>query len=239
MQRTKVAAFDENSNQPNIRRDFVVTEKADGERHLMFVNDKGKIYLINTNMDIIFTGAKTQSEECFNCLFDGELISHDKTGKFINLYAAFDIYYYKKEDVRAYSFMSSVDEDVKKSRFYILKYLLHIIKPVSITDVSEKNEKTVKTFLQRYKQSNDILSPLRIACKDFYPMSPKQTIFNGCDQILSKAEQDRFEYETDGLIFTHMYFGVGSDKIGESGPKTKTTWNYSFKRFNNCRKRSI
>ena len=62
----------------------------------MFVTDKGKIYLINTNMDIIFTGAKTQNEECFNCLFDGELISHDKAGKFINLYAAFDIYYYKK-----------------------------------------------------------------------------------------------------------------------------------------------
>lgn len=96
LQRTNIATIDENSNQPNIRKDFVVTEKADGERHLMFINDKGKIYLINTNMDIIFTGAKTQNEECFNSLFDGELISHDKTGKFINLYAAFDIYYYKK-----------------------------------------------------------------------------------------------------------------------------------------------
>jgi ATP-dependent DNA ligase len=149
LQRTNIATIDENSNQPNIRKDFVVTEKADGERHLMFINDKGKIYLINTNMDIIFTGAKTQNEECFNSLFDGELISHDKTGKFINLYAAFDIYYYKKDDVRAYPFMSFVDEDVKKSRFYILKYLLHIVKPVSITDVSEKDEKTVKSFLQR------------------------------------------------------------------------------------------
>jgi len=229
LQRTNIAAFDENSNQPNIRKDFVVTEKADGERHLMFITDKGKIYLINTNMDIIFTGAKTQNEECFNSLFDGELISHDKAGKFINLYAAFDIYYYKKDDVRTYPFMSSVDEDVKKSRFYILKYLIHIMKPVSITDVSEKEEQTVKSFLQRYKKSNDLISPLRIACKDFYPMSPKQTIFNGCDQILSKAEQDRFEYETDGLIFTHMYFGVGSDKVGECGPKTKVTWDYSFK----------
>jgi hypothetical protein len=229
LQRTNIATIDENSNQPNIRKDFVVTEKADGERHLMFINDKGKIYLINTNMDIIFTGAKTQNEECFNSLFDGELISHDKTGKFINLYAAFDIYYYKKDDIRAYPFMTSVDEDVKQSRFYLLKYLLHIVKPVSITDVSEKNEKTVKSFIERFKKTNDLISPLRIRCKDFYPMSPKQTIFNGCDQILSKAGQNRFEYETDGLIFTHMYFGVGSDKVRESGPKTKTTWDYSFK----------
>jgi mRNA (guanine-N7-)-methyltransferase len=60
-------------------------------------------------------------------------------------------------------------------------------------------------------------------------MSSKQTIFNGCNLILSKVEQDRFEYETDGLIFTHAYFGVGSNKIGEAGPKTKITWDYSFK----------
>jgi hypothetical protein len=229
LQRTNIAEIDENSNLPNIRRDFVVTEKADGERHLMFINDKGKIYLINTNMDIIFTGAKTQNEECFNCLLDGELISHDKAGKFINLYAAFDIYYYKKEDVRTLPFIQLVEEDIKKSRYYMLRYLLHIVKPVSITDVSEKDEKTVKTLLQKYKKSNDLISPLRIMCKDFYPMSPKQSIFNGCDQILSKSEQDRYEYETDGLIFTHMYFGVGSNKIGECGPKTRTTWDHSFK----------
>ena len=229
LQRTNIAAIDENSNQPNIRKDFVVTEKADGERHLMFINDKGKIYLINTNMDIIFTGAKTQIEECFNSLFDGELISHDKTGKFINLYAAFDVYYYKKDDVRSFPFIQIDDEDLKKSRLYILKYLLHIVKLVSITDMSEKEEKTVKSFLQRHKKSDDLISPLRVRCKDFYPMSPKESIFNGCNQILSKAEQDRFEYETDGLIFNHMYYGVGSDKIGESGPKTKVTWDYSFK----------
>ena len=229
LQRTNIAAIDENSNQPNIRKDFVVTEKADGERHLMFINDKGKIYLINTNMDIIFTGAKTQIEECFNSLFDGELISHDKTGKFINLYAAFDVYYYKKDDVRSFPFIQLDDEDLKKSRLYILKYLLHIVKLVSITDMSEKEEKTVKSFLQRHKKSDDLISPLRVRCKDFYPMSPKESIFNGCNQILSKAEQDRFEYETDGLIFNHMYYGVGSDKIGESGPKTKVTWDYSFK----------
>jgi mRNA (guanine-N7-)-methyltransferase len=60
-------------------------------------------------------------------------------------------------------------------------------------------------------------------------MSPKQTIFSGCNLILAKVEQDRFEYETDGLIFTHAYFGVGSNKIGEAGPKTKITWDYSFK----------
>lgn len=89
LQRTNIATIDENSTEPNIRKDFVVTEKADGDRHLMFINDKGKIYLINSNMNIIFTGAKTENKDCFNCLLDGELILHDKQGNFINLYAAF------------------------------------------------------------------------------------------------------------------------------------------------------
>ena len=42
-------------NVPNIRKDFVVTDKADGERRLMFIDPKGRIYLIDTNMSIIFT----------------------------------------------------------------------------------------------------------------------------------------------------------------------------------------
>ena len=39
-------------NVPNIRKDFVVTDKADGERRLMFIDTKGRIYLIDTNMSL-------------------------------------------------------------------------------------------------------------------------------------------------------------------------------------------
>jgi mRNA (guanine-N7-)-methyltransferase len=230
LQRTNIAVIDENSNIPNIRKGFVVTEKADGDRHLMFVNENGKIFLINSNMDVIFTGAKTEHKDCFNCLLDGELILHDKQGKFINLYAIFDIYYYKKDDVRAFPFML-VDKkaDIEKTRFYLLQYITNSIKAVSITNVVAKDESSVKSILEKFKQVDDLLSPIRIVSKEFYPMSDKQTIFNGCDIILSKVEQDRFEYETDGLIFTHAHFGVGSDKIGDAGPKTRITWDYSFK----------
>ena len=231
LQRTNISATDENSTEPNIRVDFVVTEKADGDRHLMFINEKGKIYLINTNMNIIFTGAKTDNPDCFNCLLDGELILHNKQRNFINLYAVFDIYYYKKEDIRAFSFMPlpSKDDKKDKSRFYLLTHIVNIIKAVSITS-TVTNEKSVKGILEKYKtQDTSLISPIRIVSKEFYPMTPKQTIFAGCHLILSKMEQERFEYETDGLIFTHAYFGVGSNTIGESGPKTKITWDYSFK----------
>jgi len=230
LQMINVSQQNENSTQVNIRNDFVVTEKADGERHLMYVNNEGKIYLINMNMKIIFTGAKTTNDQCFNCLVDGELIYHDKKGNFINLYAAFDIYYYKKEDVRSYTFMLlDKEEDIYKSRYYLLKHFIKTLKPISIMDSGVKTQASFKELLEKAKKIDTIISPIKVSCKDFYPTDKRQTIFSGCNDILSKVRENRFEYETDGLIFTQSYFGVGSNKIGHAGPKTKITWEQSFK----------
>lgn len=227
LQMENVAAIDENSNAPNIRKGFVVTEKADGERHLLYISNDGKIYLINTNMDVIFTGAKTGNEECFNSLLDGELIVHDKFGKFINLYAAFDIYYVNKQDVRAFSFLQmDTEKDSSKSRYNLLQFIRQNLNAVSITNL----KKTTKgKDVPEFKVAEGLLSPLRFSVKEFFPNNSKQTIFEGCMQILQKEKEDRFEYETDGLIFTHAFYGVGSGEIGKAGPKEKITWDYSFK----------
>ena len=126
LQMENIEPINENSNIPNIRKDFTVTDKADGERHLLFISggggigseekEEGKIYLINTNMDIIFTGAKTQDKELYNTLLDGELIYHDKQGNFINLYAAFDIYYLKSQDIRSFPFISKeLEKKIRKN----------------------------------------------------------------------------------------------------------------------------
>ena len=84
---------DENVNVPNIRDNYTVTEKADGDRKLLFINNKGKLFLITTNMAVQFTGAKTDNKELFNTVIDGEHILYNKKREFINVYAAFDIYY--------------------------------------------------------------------------------------------------------------------------------------------------
>ena len=55
--------------------------------------------MIDTNMKIIFTGAKTNNEKLFNSILDGEYIQKNKVGEIINLYAAFDVYYINKKDV--------------------------------------------------------------------------------------------------------------------------------------------
>jgi hypothetical protein len=226
LQMENIAAIDENSNQPNIRKGFVVTDKADGERHLLYIGNNGKIYLINTNMDIIFTGARTDNEECFNALLDGELITHDKYGKFINLYAAFDIYYIKYVDVRAYTFMLKEGEkDLYKCRYNLLHFVRQNLNPVAITNVSKDKKSKVPEF----KATDALLCPLRFSVKEFFPNNPKQTIFEGCRQILDKERDGRFEYNTDGLIFSHAFYAVGSSEVGRAGPFEKITWEYSFK----------
>jgi hypothetical protein len=229
LQLKNIAPIDTNSNEPNVRKEFVVTEKADGERHLMLISDDGKIYLINTNMDVIFTGAKTYNKECFNALLDGELISHDKNGKFINLYAAFDIYYVKKQDVRAYTFMLlETEKDIYKSRYQLLKYIEHNLKPVSIVDTGRTDEKNIKDMVESQKNSG-FMSPIRFSVKEFFPNNNKQSIFEACNSILQKEREGRFEYTTDGLIFTQAFYGVGATEIGKAGPKNKITWEHSFK----------
>ena len=243
LQLENISPINDNSVIPNVRKDFVVTDKADGDRHLLYVNDTGKIYLINTNMKVIFTGAKTNNEETFNSLIDGELISHDKDGKFINLYAAFDIYYKNKIDFRKHPFMPNLDrekdkeksrsrKDEKDARYLILKSFIEHIDIVSILQQNaDENQPDFKSLIQKVKKSISN-SPLRIMCKKFYPENFNSTtsnIFDGCNTILSKVRNELFEYNTDGLIFTHAFYGVGANAINECGPLSKITWDYSFK----------
>ena len=231
LQMINVAPIDENSIAPNIRKDFVVTEKADGDRHLLFIDSKGKIYLINTNMQVIFTGAKTVNSDTFNTIIDGELILHDKNKQFLNLFAAFDIYYVNKLDVRAFPFMPiKTEKDIYKSRYMLLKKIITSLKPVSILEKELQKKVDVKSSVKSFDKMDKLISPIRISYKKFLPENQeKGNIFSSCAELLSNENKGLFEYNTDGLIFTHAYFGVGSDSIGKAGPLTKITWSHSFK----------
>jgi len=211
LQIQNIAPINDNTIIPNIRNEYTVTEKADGERHLLFISAKGKIYLINTNMNVLFTGAETEQKELFNTIIDGEIILHDKVGRFINLYAAFDIYFIEKKDVRPLGFMPRKKDELKsKFRLPLLKHIIKLLKPKSVV-------------------KDEVLSPIRIESKEFYPLNADDDIFAACNQILTKDKEGLFEYKTDGLIFTPASMGVGGDEIGKVGRLSKSTWDYSFK----------
>ncbi len=206
----------ETSAVANIRKNYTVTDKADGERKLLFISSTGKLYLIDTNMNVIFMGSTTKEKTIFNSIIDGEHIKYDKQGNFINLYASFDVYYINRKSVREFPFVTyNMEESQNKYRLPLLNQMIELMKPKSLLDKSEKEQSRSTDF--------------RIQCKTFYMDSDIVTIFEGCSKILSNIKDGLFEYNTDGLIFTPSNTGVGSDRAGVAGPLIKSTWDQSFK----------
>ena len=206
LQINNIAPINENSSIANIRNNYTVTDKADGDRKLLFVSqNKGYIYLIDTNMNVQFTGAKTMDKNLYNSIIDGEHILLNKDNEFINLYAAFDIYYINKVDQRAKSFIGN-EKDNNNYRLALLNKFINDLKPKGI---------------------NSINSPIRIEPKVFIQTTSTQSIFEACNYISSTSKD--YEYETDGLIFTPMNTGVGSNKEGQTTLPNKITWDLSFK----------
>jgi len=210
LQIENIVPEDNNFNLPNIRTNFVVTEKADGIRNLLYINNEGKLYLQNMNMDIIFTGAYTDELSLANTILDGELILNDKEGKYINLFACFDLYYAKGKDVRHLPFLKSNQGKVEGR----LTLMQQIISSMALKMLS-KNE--VDVFSVRSKK--------------FYPSEPEKPnmIFGACNLLLNLIQEGQYPYNTDGLIFTSSILGVGSDQEGVAGPKKKIGWEYSMK----------
>ena len=152
-------------------------------------------------MNVQFTGARTMNSEIFGSIIDGEHILHDKEGRFINLYAAFDIYYRAGEDLRSRGFMSKGDDNPNDYRLPLLVQALAVIRPIGIS-------------------SPDSASPMRFEAKTFYASSETQSIFQACGYLMKRVMSGVFEYETDGMIFTPMLMGV-DHKIGTVSPKDR------------------
>ena len=203
---------------PSIRKNYSVTDKADGLRKLLYVSNKGRIYLIDPLMNVQFTGLEAEIKAFHNTLIDGEHVLHDKDGNFINLYLAFDIYFIKGEGVRERSFYTSSKEHADKSRYSeMVKY------------VGSIDAKPVIKVVQ---------NPFVIQAKRFYfddggvfgaeeeGDTSSDKIFMLCKQCI---ETD-YKYVTDGLIFTPCNTGVGGSAPGQVGPlDRKFTWALSFK----------
>lgn len=215
LQMHNIMPLNPDSKVPNIRQNYSVTEKADGMRKLMFVAPlTGKIYLIDMNMNVQFSGAVSLNTKLYNTLMDGEHILHDKNGDFINLYLAFDVYYVHKADVRSRLFYPTNEEEVLTN--FRLPLLISVVKNLQTKSVSG---------------GADSLAPIRIEHKMFEVANAHRSIFDCCSTIMRKIKEGHYEYWCDGLVFTPLEYGVGSNVRNEAsaGPLYKTTWNYSFK----------
>jgi hypothetical protein len=210
-----VAPITDKLSSPNIRTGYCVTDKADGDRKLLYIGANSRIYMIDTNMNVQFTGMVTAKKELIRTIIDGEHIVYDKKGEIINLFAAFDIYYLYGKSFREKSFIRT-DPDMPESQFRltILVKCIQLIQPKLI--IADRTGQTPETCSADFS----------IKCKQFFVADDTFSIFDGCKKILTESI---FEYNTDGLIFTPIDYGVAGDAVGKVGHVFKPRWVHSFK----------
>ena len=180
---------------------YAVTDKADGLRKMMYVAASGKMYFLDTNMNVQFTGMRCDNS-WRGTLIDGEHIIHDKFGVFYDAYAAFDCYFVRGEDVRKHPLVTPDGQD---GRIKKLSVVLAGLDPKPIVPDSR---------------------PLRVSRKSFYS---GENIFANCRAVMQRINDGTLEYETDGMMFTPVSLGVGIEPDETAPPNRKRTWRRSFK----------
>ena len=187
----------------SILSEYTVTEKADGERLLMYINSVGGVYLINNSHQVIDTGLKSPSE-LYNSLIDGEYIvcNKRKDNSSVGLYASFDIYYYNGNKITQLPLISNVADksDSRDSRYNYLLKTKQLLKG--------KSEFAIDYIVKEHLYSDDIL--------------------RDCKNILTNAFV--YPYEIDGLIFTPAKLAVFSNYANKPEPLTeKLGWDKVLK----------
>jgi hypothetical protein len=184
----------------NLFTEFVVTEKADGERKMMFITEN-KIYLLTSAMKVEYTGFSVKG---FNgTLIDGEHVTKDKNRNNMNAYLAFDMYFNTSQsDIRVYSFLATKGSSIQpaNTRYVQLNSILKSL-----------NE----------KRTSEPSANMTISSKQFVMATPMS-----CKEL---TESDKYPYHTDGIIFTHITYGVGMTSTKTTVTNTRFTWELSFK----------
>ena len=213
-------------NSASIINNYVVTEKADGYRYLLFIDEiSQRGYLISGKRIKYYKAGKI--EEILNVvdtgiifknvkgswLLDGEYITQDKDNKPINMYMIFDVYYADKEypsHPYTYPFISSTGI----SRYNIL---MQDFKNNILSSTYNRIQNVMDIYIKDYNKGLLVIQPRDSPYND--------KIFIESKSILNKS----FLYKTDGLIYLPANLPVGSDLCGIPREFINGQWNLNYK----------
>lgn len=167
----------------SILSNYTVTDKADGERMLMYINNNGEAFLINDRFEVFDTGLRTKAKNIFKSLIDGEFIN--TFNKII--YAAFDIYFLNKEpltslplingkSVTARTRYGALKQVCDKKIWNNTKYIEFRCKDIIFAEGNEM-KKACKNILENvyklgYKIDGLIFTPAEVPVYGYYPGKP-------------------------------------------------------------------
>ena len=191
----------------NILIDYCVTDKSDGVRNLLYIDDEGNCYLIGRDSISLLKNVGIKIPGWANSIFDGEYLEYDVGGEYLNKYMMFDAYYVKGKNIMTTEFGDG-KTNMDASRYGAIVALA--------TQVSTGNG---------VQLISDKL-PFRLDKKNFLfgelsttPVDKRNynLIFQQSAKLLDKmnvefggklAEGNLYSYKTDGLIFTPVRLGI-------------------------------
>jgi hypothetical protein len=173
---------------PNIRfDDYNVTDKADGNRMLLFIAEDGRVYLIDKNMKLYGTDRKvTDAATWAGIILDGEFIHQNAKKEPVSYYYAFDIYNGRKGgDVTKLPFFSRIKDAA--TRLQEMQEAIAVLRDAEFTVKGIPPSKSLQISMKTFQPTVD-------------PSVP------GGIFIEAKSVLDRLSisppYHIDGLIFT-------------------------------------
>ena len=183
--------------EPSILQNYSVTEKADGERFLLYVDPKGLTYLLNktgstrynskTYMNIVPCDIKFSKIK--DVLIDGEYVTKNVKGEDIRLFLYFDVYMYPGTPEPVYNMPFLSDKEGLSRKFYLQEF----------EEQCQSNCATSEYSIKLYR-------------KLYYHGTSKmdQTILKHSNNILKRE----YDYNIDGLIFLPNHLSVKADSPG-------------------------
>jgi len=207
-------------NPNSIVSKYVVTEKADGIRAQLFINNNLRGYLITPKKEVIDTGIIFEGV-IGGWLFDGEYITKNKKDEPIKLFMIFDVYYSNeyKEQPFTLPWLSKKNESRSK--------IIHKFKEDVTMNIDETyNNDTIRIGYKQYLEGPQKLTKK----KGTDTFTNLMGIFKSNKKIIGLEDKTGgFEYETDGLIFLPMFLPVKGLNENDIVKTIKGTWPLNYK----------
>ena len=214
----------------NININYLVTDKTDGERNLLFFNENGKAYGIDRESNIKDFGITIPT--LANTIVDGEYINNSHEDKKLNNFYIFDSYIYKGENVMIKPFLFSKKGGENGRYDTILNCIKAFTEGTSIIQLNSRLPFIL--YKKEYMLSNSSQT-YEIAMEK----GKKSLMSENCESILTKMNVKygflevghMFSYKTDGLVFHPNNLSVFQKHMDDfiESPFYPGRWNNNYK----------
>jgi hypothetical protein len=188
-------------NIPYIYKNYCVTDKADGERYMLYIDPDRFIYLVNDRLEVVKTDTRVSAKYA-NSMIDGELIVSLVNGVKQYTFYGFDVLFVNDSNVCDLPLFPT--KSVKETRH---KYLLDLIADIEKAKITTING--VPILLVRSKKYYSL---------DYNEISPEK-MKGFCSLIWDNKVN--FPYHLDGLIFTPIDEGYPLGRLWANTLKWK------------------